>query len=71
MDNGGDTEGTPCQLTTLDESQCWISVEEWYENLKDKEGQLAKNKAVGKLIKIKAFYHEICETVARLVIDPW
>ena len=42
-----------------------VDVENWSENSKDKEGHLAKYKAVGKLIKIKAIYHEICKTVAK------
>ena len=63
MDNGGDTEGTPCQVTMLNEIK--VDIEEWSENLKDEEGHLVKNKAVGKLIKIKAIYHETCKTVAK------
>ena len=42
-----------------------VSIEEWSENSKDEEGHLVKNKAVGKLIKIKAIYHEIYKTVAK------
>ena len=42
-----------------------IGIEKWSENLKDEEGYLAKNKAVGKLIKIEAIYHEIYKTVAK------
>ena len=42
-----------------------VDIEKWSENLKDEESHLAKNKAVGKLIKIEAVYHEICKTVAK------
>ena len=45
-----------------------VGVEEWSENSKDKakdKGHLAKNKTVGKLIKIEAIYHEIRKTVAK------
>ena len=63
MDNDGDTEGVPCQVTTK------VGVEEQCENLKDEEGHLMKNKAVGKLIKIEAIHHEICETVDKNFLD--
>ena len=36
--------------------------------MKDEEGHLAKNKAVD---KIKAFYYEICKTVAKKFLDLW
>ena len=45
-----------------------VGIEEWSENSKDR-GHLAKNKAVGKLIKIKAIYHEICKTVTKNFSD--
>ena len=37
MDNGGNIEGTPCKIAK-------VSVEEWSENSKDKEGRLTKTK---------------------------
>ena len=46
-----------------------VGVEEWSENSKD-EGHLAKNKTVGKLIKI-VIYHEICVTVTKNFPDLW
>ena len=66
MDNGGDTEGTRCvkQPYMLDENWHWLKSA-CSENSKNEEGHLAKNKAVD---KIKAFYHEVCKTAARLVI---
>ena len=48
-----------------------VGIEEWSENSKDEEGHLAKNKGVGKLIKIEAICHEICKTVAKNFSDLW
>ena len=47
-----------------------IAIEKWSKNSKDEEGHLAKNKTVGKLIKIEATY-EICKTVANNFPDLW
>ena len=47
-----------------------VGIEEWSENSKDR-GHLAKNEAVGKLIKIKAIHHEICKTVTKNFPDLW
>ena len=48
-----------------------VELMEWSENLKDEEGHLAKNKGVGKLIKLEAICYEICKTVSKNFPDLW